>query len=248
MARATNKTASNQTPTEQPVQVPPVAQPVVESTGDESVQKAKKQKKSKTVEVQPIVDDVKPEKVVEPVQISNDVVEDVPVDSTTVGQVVVEVPFNNTLIKLNEFGKKINDLTAVLSSLKLEYKTLEKGIGKDIKTAQKHLSKGKKNGGVKRAPTGFVKPTLISDELAKFLNLEPGTELGRTAASKEVHNYIKAHQLNKGRTIHPDAVLAKILNYTEGVSPVLTYLNLQTFLKHHFIGNKVSIATPEVVA
>lgn len=232
MARTTSKTVS--TP------VAPVATPTIvdEVVVDDSAHKTKKPKKAKVVaEPEPVVVEAPV------VEIANEVVvaEEPALDATDATDAVApaaDVPFNSTLVKMTEFGKRINDLTAILSSLKLEYKTLEKGIGKDIKIAQKHFSKGKRNG-AKRAPTGFVKPTLISDELAKFLDKEPGTEMGRTAASKEVHNYIKANQLNKGRTIHPDVVLAKILNYTEGVSPVLTYLNLQTYLKHHFIGNKV---------
>jgi chromatin remodeling complex protein RSC6 len=229
MARTTSKSV----PTPAPVQAPVIEEvvPVIE----EVAPKAKKQKKAKVIE-EPKVEEVSP-------VVSNDLVEIV----EEVAPVTVDAPFNATLSKVADFGKRIIELTAILASIKLEYKTLEKGISKDIKIAQKHLSKGKRSG-IKRAPTGFVKPTLISDELANFLSLPAGTELGRTAASKEVHNYIKANQLNKGRTIHPDAVLAKILNYTEGVSPVLTYLNLQTYLKHHFIGNKTAVVADAVVA
>lgn len=252
MARTNSKSASTiQVPIEQlePIAVDSV---VVVDT----VQTSKKQKKTKVVDELKVdelkVDEPKVENVsviVDELKVEDVVDVSVIVDETKVedvSQQVMEIPFNNTLIKLTDFGKKINDLTTILSSLKLEYKTLEKGIGKDIKSAQKHLSKGKRNG-IKRAPTGFVKPTLISDELAVFLNLEPGSEIGRTSASKEVHNYIKANQLNTGRTIHPDLVLSKILNYYEGDTPVLTYLNLQTYLKHHFIGNKnVAVITPVV--
>lgn len=232
MARTTVKTASA------PVPEPVIVAPTVIDTPtivEDVAPKAKKQKKAKVIE-EPKVEEVVP-------VVTNDLVEVV----EEVVPVAIDTPFNATLVKLADFGKRINEVTAILASVKLEYKTLEKGISKDIKVAQKHLSKGKRSG-IKRAPTGFVKPTLISDELAHFLSLPAGTELGRTAASKEVHNYIKANQLNKGRTIHPDAVLAKILNYTEGVSPVLTYLNLQTYLKHHFIGNKTAVVADAVVA
>jgi chromatin remodeling complex protein RSC6 len=231
MARTTGKSAQSSAPVQEAVVITP---PIIETPVEEVAPKAKKQKKAKVTE-EPKVE----VEVVAPV-VSNDLVEEV-------APTTVEAPFNSTLAKVAEFGKRITELTASLASIKLEYKMLEKGISKDIKIAQKHLSKGKRSG-IKRAPTGFVKPTLISDELAHFLSLPAGTELGRTAASKEVHNYIKANQLNKGRTIHPDAVLAKILNYTEGVSPVLTYLNLQTYLKHHFIGNKTAVVADAVVA
>ena len=228
MAKGASKRVSTTEP--QPEQSVEVTEQVMI---DDTVQKTKKTKKAKVVpelvaEVETEVVEVVPEVVAEVVAETVDVPTDVP---------VVVMPFNNSLIKLNEFGKRINDLTIILSSLKLEYKMLEKGLGKDIKIAQKSLSKGKRGGGL-RKQTGFVKPTLISDELAKFINVEPGTEIGRIPACKEVHNYIKTNNLNKGRIIHPDEALAKLLNYTEGVSPVLSYLNLQTFIKHHFIGNK----------
>jgi chromatin remodeling complex protein RSC6 len=220
-----------------------VAEPVVEAVEpvvDDVVHKAKKSKKTKTTEIVEVIEVAPVVEAPAPVKVEEPAVETADADITDVA--VPDVPFSGTLVKVAEFEKRLNDLTVGLSSAKLEYKALVKGLTKEIKNAQKHLSKGKRSG-VKRTSTVFVKPTLISDELAHFLGKEPGTEIGRSAASKEVHNYIKANQLNKGRTIHPDPVLAKILNYTEGVSPVLTYLNLQTFLKHNFIGNK----TPVVV-
>jgi chromatin remodeling complex protein RSC6 len=137
--------------------------------------------------------------------------------------------------KLSDFGEKINQLTSLLSSMKNEYKTLEKTISRELKAAQKASQKKKRASG-NRAPSGFVKPTLISDELAAFLGKEKGTELARTAVSKEINAYIRATKLQdptNGRKINADAKLAKLLKLAKGDE--LTYFNLQKYMKHHFI-------------
>ena len=137
--------------------------------------------------------------------------------------------------KLSDFGEKINQMTTLLSSLKNEYKSLEKSVARELKAAQKASQKKKRASG-NRAPSGFVKPTLISDELAAFLGKDKGTELARTAVSKEINAYIRSAKLQdptNGRKINPDAKLAKLLKIAKGDE--LTYFNLQKYMKHHFV-------------
>ena len=142
--------------------------------------------------------------------------------------------------RLSEYSDKINQLSSLISSLKTEFKALEKTIAKELKAAEKASQKRKRASG-NRAPSGFVKPTLISDELAAFLNKEKGSMLARTAVSKEINNYIRANKLQdaaNGRKINADAKLAKLLKLAK--TDELTYFNLQKFMKHHFVKTVVA--------
>jgi hypothetical protein len=88
--------------------------------------------------------------------------------------------------KSAEFSAKLNQLSALIASIKSEYKTMEKQWSKELKAANKVSSKNKKKSG-NRAPSGFVKPTRISDELAKFLDKPSGTEMARTDVTRQLN-------------------------------------------------------------
>lgn len=138
-------------------------------------------------------------------------------------------------LKLTEFNAKLQQLVGLFSTVKNDFKTLEKVVTREIKAAQKASSKKRRNTG-NRKPSGFVKPTRISDELAQFLGKTVGTEMARTDVSKEINTYIQANGLQdkqNGRRIHPDEKLTKLLKVTK--DDELTYFNLQRYMKHHFV-------------
>ena len=119
--------------------------------------------------------------------------------------------------------------------MKGDFKSLEKIINRELKAAAKISAKKAKRAG-NRQPSGFVKPTLISDELAKFLGKSIGTEMARTEVSKEINEYIRANKLqNKknGRIIEADAKLSTLLKLTK--EDELSYFNLHRYMKNHFI-------------
>jgi len=142
-----------------------------------------------------------------------------------------------------EFNAKLQQLASLISSLKSEYKGLEKKWQRELKAAQKQSSKRKRKSG-NRAPSGFVKPTRISDELASFLGKDKGTEMARTAVTRDINAYIRTNNLQdkeNGRKINPDAKLAALLKLKK--EDELTYFNLQRFMSPHFAKSVKAEAT-----
>jgi chromatin remodeling complex protein RSC6 len=144
---------------------------------------------------------------------------------------------SETASKMVEIYGQINQVSTVLSSLKNNYKVLEKLVNKELKAAQKSSGKNKKKrDGAARKPSGFNIPTLISDELAAFLGKPSATKLARVDVTNAFNTYIKANSLHdptNGRYILPDAALTRLLKLTP--TDRLSYFNLQAFIKHHFI-------------
>ena len=133
-----------------------------------------------------------------------------------------------------QFLGKLAQITSQMNALKTEFRALEKKATRELKAAQKVNAKRKRKSG-NRSPSGFVKPTLISDELAKFLSKPSGTEMARTEVTREINGYIRAHNLQdkqNGRKINPDASLASLLKIKSGEE--LTYFNLQRYMSPHF--------------
>lgn len=132
------------------------------------------------------------------------------------------------------FLQKLQALVTQMNVLKTEFRQLEKKAVRELKSAQKVNAKRRRKSG-NRAPSGFVKPTLISDELAKFLQKPSGTEMARTEVTREINTYIRSHNLQdktNGRKINPDQQLAALLKIQSGDE--LTYFNLQRYMSPHF--------------
>jgi chromatin remodeling complex protein RSC6 len=88
----------------------------------------------------------------------------------------------------------------------------------------------------RRANNAFLKLRPISDELSSFMGLPAKSERSQTDVTKFVATYVREHSCfdpNFKRRIIPDAKLAKLLRAKDGQE--ITYLNLQSFLKVHFL-------------
>ncbi len=197
----------------------------------EKVAKAPKAKKEPKVEV-------KVETVVAPVVSAEETV-----TAAAAAPAVVEDVEAAIAAKSAEFSAKLNQLGSLIASLKSEYKTMERQWTKDIKAAQKASKKGKRKTG-NRQPSGFVKPTKISDELAKFLEKPTGSEMARTDVTREINQYIRKHNLQdkeNGRKINPDAKLQSLLKLKK--TDELTYFNLQRYMSPHFAKTVAAVAT-----
>ena len=212
MVRKTKSDAPVATPT-------PTVTVTVESTPAVE-KKPKAEKKAKVAAPAPVV---APTPVVEAPAAETPAAEAAVVDVSTLAS------------KLNDFGSKIQQVTTILSSMKADYKLLEKSVSRELKAATKS-KKAKKASSGNRQPSGFVKPSVISEELIQFLGKEAGTMMSRVEVSKSINAYITANNLKdkvSGRQINPDAKLATLLKI--GKDEVLTYFNLQKYLKIHFV-------------
>ena len=129
---------------------------------------------------------------------------------------------------------KLQQAVSLLSTLRQEFRVLERKTLRELKSADKVTARRRRRAGV-RAPSGFVKPTKISDELASFLEKPSGTEMARTEVTREINAYIRAHNLqdkSNGRKINADKKLSTLLSLTD--SDELTYFNLQKYMSRHF--------------
>jgi upstream activation factor subunit UAF30 len=172
-----------------------------------------------------------------------------PVETTQTPEVqnVVVASDIDTSISDNfsEFISKFQGMLSNFSSLKAELKTLERKTMRQIKVVQKINNKKKRKG--VRAPSGFVKPSPISDELANFLGKPQGCEMARTDVTREINKYIRANNLQdkqNGRQINPDEQLCKLLKIGDEV--VLTYFNLQRYMGPHFPKQIKPLVAPPV--
>ena len=157
--------------------------------------------------------------------------------STAPAELSLEDQFKDILTRLQQFRTLSQTLMA-------DVKKLQKNVNRQVRESTRKNKKRKNTEGSKRPPSGFAKPTLISDSLCQFLGVESGTMMARTEVTKHLTKYIKAHELqdeaNK-RIINCDSALAGLLNVKP--SDEVTYFNLQRYMKPHFPQSASNAAT-----
>ena len=145
-------------------------------------------------------------------------------------------------------SSKLQQVVAFAATLRSELRALERHAVKEIRIAQKASAKKRRKVG-NRAPSGFVKPTLISKELSEFLGKSDGSEMARTEVTREINAYIRNNNLQdkeNGRRINPDTKLKSLLKLKKGEE--LTYFNLQRYMSPHFATAAKSAAAAAIVA
>jgi chromatin remodeling complex protein RSC6 len=147
----------------------------------------------------------------------------------------------------------LNEQSSVIKGLVNTVRNLIKESDKQSKELEKLRNKRtrvKTERSVDALPSGITKPVSISDELAVFLGVAPGTLVPRNEVTKGVSTYVKKNDIsdpeNKQRFVLDDRPAAKTLrtllgNPTEDV----TYFNLQRYLKHHYIMTGDAPVTPK---
>ena len=173
---------------------------------------------------------------VEKKEVAKPVETDAPVQQTEATTVVPQISG-----EFLEFMTKLQTVNAMISSLKADFRQLEKKAMRELKAAEKASQKKKRKQG-NRSPSGFVKPTKISDELANFLGKDKGSEMARTQVTREINAYIREHKLqdkDNGRVIRADKKLSSLLKLK--TSDELTYFNLQKYMSPHFAKSGVPL-------
>lgn len=229
MTKSTKQSVEQKAVTAKQVETVAVAAaPVVASAASEKKEaKAKKEKKEKK-EAAPKAEAAAPEV------------------ATTSENVVIATPTASQSSSLTEdfaaFFTKLQSATALLSALKSDFRALEKKSARQLKVSQKASAK-RKHSSVNRAPSGFVQPTLISDELAGFLGKDKGSKMARTEVTREINAYIRSNNLQdkeNGRRINADNNLSTLLKLKKGEE--LTYFNLQRYMSPHFAKTVKAVA------
>tara|TARA_B100000035_G_C21033900_1_gene569838 strand:+ start:2157 stop:2867 length:711 start_codon:yes stop_codon:yes gene_type:complete len=219
------KTTKTKTATPAPSEPVVETKETTEKTTEKTTTKATKATKPQKVTKQPKE------------EVKSNVKEVVPTSPPTeVQNVVVQVDTESSISDgFSDFFTKFQAMVSQFGALKTELKQLERRTVKQLKVVQKINNKKRKKG--VRAPSGFVKPSPISEELASFLGREKGVEMARTDVTREINKYIRAHDLQdkeNGRKINPDKPLRTLLKLDNEPNVVLTYFNLQRYMGPHF--------------
>ena len=165
------------------------------------------------------------------------------VEQTTVGEKVVTKttdmkedenhPVNLYLKRLNQFVLNIKTINNELKDLV----SVGKGLEKDFNSIQKLMAKkSKTRGSERRHPSGFAVASILSEEMYNFLNISKGEKVPRKDVTRMMNDYITKNNLrdpSDKRIIVPNDALHKIFNST--CDDKITYFNLQSYIKHHFI-------------
>ena len=142
-----------------------------------------------------------------------------------------------------------------IKNLIFTVKSVLKEVERQSKDYDKLVNKRSRNKSEKKitdAPSGITKPVAISDELAVFLGVAPGTLVPRNEVTKGVSAYVRKYELsdptNRQRFAFTDKPEGKALFKLLGEpTEVVTYFNLQRYLKSHYIQVPVGDSVPVAV-
>lgn len=173
------------------------------------------------------------------------VVEDKKVDKNDKkGEKLPEV-VNETEGEVSEVSEldKLLEMFAALELQMKDIKTQIKAVQKENVKNKKILNKEKaRKEKARKSPSGFAKPTKISNEMCDFMKISRGSEKSRTEVTRSINQYIKANNLNNPtnkRLIIPDATLKKLLSLKDNEQ--ISFFHMQKYLTPH-----VKLDTAEV--
>jgi upstream activation factor subunit UAF30 len=133
--------------------------------------------------------------------------------------------------------------TAIVDELKAEIAKLRSDL-KKLQKVVKNMNKDPDAEVVPKKPSGFAKPSKLSEDLTTFLGVAKDTELARTEVTKMINKYVKENSLQKEdnkRVLILDEKLKTIIT-REGDEDV-TFFNLQKYMSKHFIKEQKATET-----
>ena len=150
---------------------------------------------------------------------------------------------------LANLNDQVSGMKNVMNVIRSVLKDTDKQ-SKELEKLRNKRSRVKTERSANALPSGITKPVAITDELAKFLGVPPGTLVPRNEVTKGVSGFVKSNDLsdpsNKQKFVLDDRPQAKILRALLG-NPAedVTYFNLQRYLKHHYIQDPDTVKTPK---
>jgi hypothetical protein len=132
--------------------------------------------------------------------------------------------------KVREAVKSVQEASKVAKKEQRDSKKKRKINPEDMTPEQKKAYEAR------RANNAFLVERPLTPELCSFMSIAVGSKRSQTQVTKYISDYVKSHSCfdpNFKRRILPNAALAKLLRVDDKTE--VTYLNLQRFLKVHFV-------------
>jgi chromatin remodeling complex protein RSC6 len=135
--------------------------------------------------------------------------------------------------RVREATKSVAD---AIKATKREAREIKK---KKKKNPEDMTPEERKTWEARRANNAFLVQRPLTEELCAFMGLKSGEKRSQTEVTKFISGYVKQHNCFDPafkRRILPNSALAKLLRVSD--KDEVTYLNLQSFLKVHFVKPK----------
>jgi len=136
-----------------------------------------------------------------------------------------------------EFTAKVREAVKATQEAAKQAKKEQRDSKKKRKISPEEMTpEQRKAWEARRANNAFLVERPLSPELCSFMSIAVGSKRSQTQVTKYISDYVKSHNCfdpNFKRRIIPNAALAKLLRVDDKTE--VTYLNLQRFLKVHFV-------------
>ncbi len=136
-----------------------------------------------------------------------------------------------------EFTAKVRDAVKATQEAAKQAKKEQRDSKKKRKLSPEEMTpEQRKAWEARRANNAFLVQRPLTPELCSFMGVAAGSKRSQTEVTKFISDYVKSHSCfdpSFKRRIIPNAALAKLLRVDDKTE--VTYLNLQKYLKVHFL-------------